>query len=119
MKFNKLAVVISIGMTVLLSVSFAKADSVKIDFLGGFTGSIESLTPPIQKGADLAISEVNAAGGVNGSSIEIVAGDTTCVDATEAANAADRLVNLAQSLAPCAQERPFQLRIMLLSQQES
>ena len=94
MKFNKPVVAIfAATMTVLLSVSIAKADSVKIGFLGGFTGPIESLTPPIQKGADLAISEVNAAGGVNGSSIEIVAGDTTCVDATEAANAADRLVN--------------------------
>ena len=94
MKFNKPVVAIfAATMTVLLSVSIAKADSVKIGFLGGFTGPIESLTPPIQKGADLAISEVNAAGGVNGSSIEIVSGDTTCVDATEAANAADRLVN--------------------------
>ncbi len=94
MKFNNPAVaVFAAAMTALLSVSIANADSVKIGFLGGFTGPIESLTPPIQKGADLAVSEVNAAGGVNGSSIEIVAGDTTCVDATEAANAADRLVN--------------------------
>ena len=69
-------------------------DSIKMGFLGGFTGPIETLTPPIFQGAQIALDHVNANGGVlNGMSIESVSADTTCVDATEAANAADRLVN--------------------------
>ena len=77
-----------------LSVPLAYSEgTAKVGFLGGFTGPIESLTPAIQMGAGLAFDNVNSAGGVMGSTIEIVTGDTTCVDATEAANAADRLVN--------------------------
>lgn len=89
--------VIALGATLIaasLSAPIAYSDGmVKIGFLGGFTGPIESLTPAIQKGADIAADTINDAGGVMGSTIEVVTGDTTCVDATEAANAADRLVN--------------------------
>ncbi len=95
MKTHKtaIAVVAAAAAAFLSAPAVTSADTAKIGFLGGFTGPIESLTPPIQMGAELAAGNVNDAGGVNGSMIEIVAGDTTCVDATEAANAADRLVN--------------------------
>jgi branched-chain amino acid transport system substrate-binding protein len=73
----------------------AEAHEVKIGFLGGFTGPIESLTPPIFEAAKLAAKHVNDQGGVIGGQHQIVMpnGDTTCADATAAANAADRLVN--------------------------
>ena len=71
----------------------AMAD-VKIGFLGGFTGPIESLTPPIADAAKLAATQINDQGGINGEKVEIVSGDTTCADATAAANAADRLINV-------------------------
>ena len=78
-----------------LSAPLAYSDGeVKIAFLGGFTGPIESLTPNIKAGSDLAASNINDAGGVlSGKKITVPVGDTTCVDATVAANAADRLVN--------------------------
>ena len=73
----------------------AQDGGIKLGFLGGITGPIESLMPPIQAGAQLAVDEVNGAGGIGeGSMIELVVGDDTCVDATAAANAADRLVNV-------------------------
>ncbi len=76
------------------------ADTVKIGFLGGFTGPIESLTPGILKGVQVAADSVNAAGGVlDGSSLEIVEADTTCTDASMATNGADRLVNSDQVVA--------------------
>jgi branched-chain amino acid transport system substrate-binding protein len=72
----------------------ARAMEVKIGFLGGFTGPIESMVPPIAKGAELAIRGVNEAGGVlGGMKVKMPTGDTTCADATKAADAADRLVN--------------------------
>ncbi len=89
----RLAVVLTMMVTLLSTPMATSADSVKIGFLGGFTGPIESLTPPIQMGAEMAVANINDAGGVNGRKIEIVTGDTACVDATAAANAADRLVN--------------------------
>lgn len=92
--FRKIPISIGAAMlAALLSVQLAYGDSVKIGFLGGFTGPIESLTPAISMGAEIAAANVNDAGGVAGKTIEVVTGDTTCVDATAAANAADRLVN--------------------------
>ncbi len=80
---------LSVLAAVIASGSFAHADSAKIAFLGGFTGPLESLTPPIYAGAKLAIDQVNAQGG----SIELLKGDSTCADATAASNVADRMVN--------------------------
>ncbi|MEX3007340.1 ABC transporter substrate-binding protein [Hoeflea sp. TYP-13] len=73
----------------------AMAADVKFGFLGGVTGPIESLTPPIIDGANLALTHVNEQGGLlDGKTIELVVGDTTCADATKAADAADRIVNV-------------------------
>ncbi len=95
MKFyrNTVALVMTMMVAMLSFPVITSAETVKIGFLGGFTGPIESLTPGIQMGAAIAVANVNEEGGVNGEMIEIVTGDTTCVDATAAANAADRLVN--------------------------
>lgn len=74
-------------------VGSAHAD-VKVGFLGGFTGAIESLTPPIFDGAQLAAAQVNAQGGLlDGEQMVMPSADTTCVDASVATNGADRLVN--------------------------
>ncbi|BCH29999.1 branched-chain amino acid ABC transporter substrate-binding protein [Mesorhizobium sp. L-8-10] len=71
------------------------ADELKVGFLGGMTGPIESLMPPILAGARLAVDQVNEAGGISGKNpIKLVVGDTTCADATKAADAADRAVNV-------------------------
>ncbi len=66
---------------------------VKLGFLGGFTGPIESLTPPIFEGAKRAAAQVNAAGGTSSGAIVMVQGDTGCSNTALASSAADRLVN--------------------------
>ncbi len=73
----------------------ALAEDVKFGFLGGVTGPIETLVPPIIDGAKLAVTHVNEQGGLlDGKTIDMVVADTTCVDATKAADAADRMVNV-------------------------
>ncbi len=73
----------------------AMAADVKFGFLGGVTGPIESLVPPIIDGAKLALTHVNDQGGLmDGKTVEFVVADTTCADATKAADAADRVVNV-------------------------
>ncbi|WP_136659383.1 ABC transporter substrate-binding protein [Nitratireductor sp. XY-223] len=73
----------------------ATAADVKFGFLGGVTGPIESLVPPIIDGANLALTHVNEQGGLmDGKTVELIVGDTTCADATKAADAADRIVNV-------------------------
>jgi branched-chain amino acid transport system substrate-binding protein len=80
----------------LLAAAPAFADDVKLGFIGGFTGPIESLTPPIFNGAKLAIQNVNDQGGIlGGGKLTIESTDGAC-DSTAAANAADKLINTSQ-----------------------
>ncbi|MCA1770115.1 MAG: ABC transporter substrate-binding protein [Halomonas sp.] len=80
-----------------LALAGAAQAEVKLGFLGGFTGGIESLTPPIYDGAQLAVQQVNEQGGIlGGQTLVIPNADTTCSDASAASNAADRMVNTEQ-----------------------
>jgi len=93
MQILKKTLITAIALGALGAASPALAQ-VKLGFLGGFTGPIESLTPPIFAGAKLAVHEINAQGGIlGGQPLELIAGDSTCADATAAANAADKQIN--------------------------
>ena len=71
----------------------ALAADVKIGVLLGFTGPIESLTPDMAAGAELAMKEATDSGAfMGGSSVTSVRGDSTCVDAAAATAAAERLI---------------------------
>ena len=70
----------------------AMAEDVKIGVLLGFTGPLESITPAMGAGADLAIKEVNDSGKFTLGTVSAVRGDSTCVDAAAATAAAERLV---------------------------
>jgi branched-chain amino acid transport system substrate-binding protein len=69
------------------------AKNVKIGVILGFTGPLESITPAMGAGAELAIAEVSASGALlDGAKVEAVRGDSTCIDAGAATAAAERLV---------------------------
>ena len=71
----------------------AEAAEVKIGVMMGFTGPIESLTPDMAAGAELAINEVNDNKGLlGGAAVTPVRGDTTCIDSAAASAAAERLI---------------------------
>ena len=73
----------------------ASAEELKIGILFGFTGPIESLTPPMADGAELAMKEVSDSGLLlDGATVSSVRGDSTCVDASAATAAAERLVTV-------------------------
>jgi branched-chain amino acid transport system substrate-binding protein len=83
----------TLGAALLAGTVYANAD-VKVGFLGGFTGPIESLVPPIFAAAELAMKQVNEQGGIlDGQKVDFISADSTCADATAASNAADRMVN--------------------------
>ena len=91
------AVVAMLVAAVALMVSQKKetveAGVVKIGVLLGFTGPIESLTPDMAAGAELAMAEASKSGKfLAGSTIESVRGDSTCVDAAAATATAERLI---------------------------
>lgn len=71
----------------------AMAEDVKIGIILGFTGPLESITPTMAQGAELAMKEVNESGKfMNGATVVPVRADSTCVDAAAATAAAERLV---------------------------
>lgn len=76
-----------------LMAGMAAAEEVKIGVLLGFTGPLESITPTMAAGAELAMAEVSTSGKfMGGSTVTPVRSDSTCVDSTAAAAAAERLV---------------------------
>lgn len=71
----------------------ATADDVKLGIIFGFTGPIESLTPPMAAGAEQAMAEATASGKfMGGKSVSSVRADSTCVDSAAATAAAERLI---------------------------
>ncbi len=69
------------------------ATEVKIGIILGFTGPLESITPAMGSGAELAIAEVNEAGTLlDNAVVEGIRADSTCIDAAAAQAAAERLV---------------------------
>ena len=65
----------------------------KIAFLADFSGGLAEYGASMQRGFELAISHVNAAGGVWGQPVEIVFGDTA-LDPTQATEEARRLIEV-------------------------
>jgi len=90
----KTALIAGAAIAALSQVAFA-AD-VKVALIGGITGPIESLAPPIIAGGKYVFQEVNEQGGFwkDGTKVQTVVLDDTCSDATKAADAGDRAVNV-------------------------
>ena len=78
---------------VALTAGFASAEDIKIGVILGFTGPIESLTPDMADGAELAMAEATASGALlGGSTVMSVRADSTCIDSGAATAAAERLI---------------------------
>ena len=75
----------------VLSAGVAQAD-VKIAVAGPFTGQLASFGEQLKRGAEMAVEDINAAGGVNGEKIELLYGDDQC-DPKQAVSVANNLVN--------------------------
>jgi len=74
--------------------STSHAKTVNVGIILGFTGPIESLTPDMAAGAELAFNEASDSGEfLNGSTINIIRADSTCIDSAAATSAAEGLVS--------------------------
>ena len=68
-------------------------NEVKLGIILGFTGPIESLTPAMAAGAEMAMAEVTESGALmGGMKVTPVRADSTCVDSAAATAAAERLI---------------------------
>jgi len=79
--------------TMALLAGAAQADEIKLGVLLGFTGPAESLAGHMADGAEAAFDEVTQSGLLlGGMSVSSVRADTSCVDASVATAAAERLI---------------------------
>ncbi|MBI2635777.1 ABC transporter substrate-binding protein [Candidatus Peregrinibacteria bacterium] len=76
----------------------AGGGTIKIGYIGPLTGDAASYGVDTLNGVKMKIEEINAAGGINGRQIEIVAEDGKCTG-SEAASAAQKLVNVDKVIA--------------------
>ena len=85
---------VTAATAMMASTAFAGGHSnIKIGVILGFTGPIESLTPPMGDGAEFAMKEVTDSGKLlGGASVTSVRADSTCIDAAAATAAAERLI---------------------------
>lgn len=85
----------SAATAMVASGALADAHSeVKIGIILGFTGPLESITPAMAAGAEMAMAEVNDAGGISGGmTVTPVRADSTCIDSAAATAAAERLIS--------------------------
>ena len=76
-----------------VSSSAMMAAPIKLGFIAPLTGEASSIGLNNRAAAELAVEEVNAAGGINGRKIEMVYEDGKCAP-TDATNAANKLMNV-------------------------
>ena len=76
-----------------LTAGAAAAEDIKIGISMGFTGPLESMSPNMAKGAELAMKEASESGKLlGGSTVTSVQADNTCADAAASVTAVERLV---------------------------
>jgi branched-chain amino acid transport system substrate-binding protein len=80
---------------IVLSATMATAShaDVTIGELQGFTGPLESMIGAMSGGANLAVTEANASGKYLQGTINIVQGDSMCIDAAVAIALAEKMIN--------------------------
>jgi len=85
---------IIVTLLTLFSFSLSQAKEVSVGIILGFTGPIESLTPDMSSGAELAFKEASDSGNLlNGTTLNVIKADSTCIDSAAATAAAEVLVN--------------------------
>ena len=88
-----MALLLTAGMTAaMISVPAFAADEIVIGGIFNVTGDQSSLDEPTQQGFDLAVKEINAAGGVNGKQLKAVYYDGQ-TDTAVCASDAKKLIN--------------------------
>lgn len=81
------------ALSTILLTACAPKDVIKIGYIGPLTGDAASYGVDTLNGVTLAVSEVNARGGINGKQVKLIAEDARC-NGADAASAVQKLVNV-------------------------
>ncbi len=88
---KQLPALIGITLSCFLTLGRAEAE-IKIGVAGPMTGQYSWFGEQMQQGAEMAVADLNAAGGVGGEAVTVVLGDDAC-DPIQAEAAAQKLVS--------------------------
>ena len=66
---------IALATVALATPAFAQ---IKIGSAGPMTGQYAAFGEQLKRGAEMAVEEINAAGGVNGQKVQLIIGDDAC-----------------------------------------
>src|SRR6266568_3151495 len=84
-------VFLAAGAVAIAAPAWSQGDVYKIGLISPMSGANARYGAFANKGANLAVKEINAAGGVQGKKIELVSGDSQCVPA-EGVSATKRMI---------------------------
>ena len=82
---------LALGASIAMSTA-AFAQDISVAVAGPMTGSESAFGRQMKNGADLAIADLNAAGGVNGKKLALQVGDDAC-DPKQARSVAEKLAS--------------------------
>lgn len=92
-----IAWIVGIVVVVLIVISLSKGTTnngpIKIGFIGPLTGDASNIGQNAKAAVDVAVSEINAAGGIQGRQLQVVYEDGKC-NGTDASSAANKLINI-------------------------
>lgn len=88
-----IAVIIIGGIWYASKKQSAEKEPIKIGIVAALSGSLSNYGMYIKNGVDIALEEINQAGGINGRKLEIIYEDDKS-DTSEAVNAASKLINI-------------------------
>jgi len=88
----KSTLIASVALLVTAFAMPALADDIQIAIAGPMTGDLAAFGDQLKRGADLAVKDVNASGGVLGKQIHLITGDDQC-DPKQAVQVANDLVS--------------------------
>ena len=83
-------VLVLAGLVTYFGINSSNSDTVKLGALFPLTGGLASYGEPAQKTVQIAVDEINAAGGINGKKLEVVFKDHKC-DARSAVTALEQM----------------------------
>lgn len=90
---RKLAVSLGTATAMALALGAGSAwAQIKIGSAGPMTGQLASFGEQLRRGAEMAVADINAAGGVNGQKLQLVIGDDAC-DPKQATAVANKMVS--------------------------
>jgi len=89
---RSLKLVAAVVAAAALGVGVANAETIKVATAGPITGSNAAFGDQLKRGADMAVADINKAGGVLGKQLELSIGDDAC-DPKQAVAVANDLVS--------------------------